>query len=172
MSEHQFPPLVSPEASSSEKVLKLHDWWLSRIPAGRRLPTWSSVDVGELGEWIGWLLVFGILPDRSDAKYRLVGSEIVKRTGYDLTGRMVSQETYTLRPELVMYNLRRICDYGAACLQIDQLTVNRTGYATSRQRLWMPFSEDGSVIDRIVLYHDELTAAVPDHQRESGDRPF
>ena len=108
-------------------------------------------------------MVYGLLPDYSDAEYRLVGNHIVERAGRDLTGSMVSQETYTLRPELVLFNLRRVCHYGGPCLQTNELELNTGGFVRSSERLWMPFSEDDETVNRLLLYHHNIKVvdAVP-----------
>lgn len=156
MSDYEFPPLVDPRDSQSDLVLRLYAWWKSKRPEGLRFPTWSKVDIVDLRDWTGWLMVYGLLPDYSDAEYRLVGNQIVEKAGRDLTGSMVSEETYTLRPGLVLFNLRRICQYGGACLQTNELELNTGGFVRSSERLWMPFSDDGETVNRLMLYHHDI----------------
>ena len=163
MSDYEFPPLLDTLDSQSDMVVQLHAWWNSKRPDGRRFPKWSNIDLVELRKWTGWLMVYGLLPDYSDAEYRLVGNQIVEKAGRDLTGHLVSEATYTLRPDLVLVNLRRICQYGGACLQTNELELNTGGYVRSSERLWMPFSEDGETVNRLMLYHNDIKVldAVP-----------
>ncbi|MCR9175435.1 MAG: hypothetical protein NXI19_05465 [Alphaproteobacteria bacterium] len=156
MSDYEFPPLLDPRESQSDSVLRLFAWWNSNRPVGLPYPKWSEVEIVELRDWTGWLMVYGLLPDCSDAEYRLVGGQIVEKAGYDLTGTTVSKATYTLRPDLVLQNLRRICLYGGACLQTNELEVNSGGFVRSHERLWMPFAEDGETVNRLLLYHHSI----------------
>jgi hypothetical protein len=156
MLNYQFPPLLDPSESASEDIWRLHDWWLSIREPGDRYPKWSNVDIVDLKDCFGWLMVYGLEPDLSDAEYRLVGSMIVERAGYDLTGSRVSEQTYTLTPELVLFNLRRVCERSGCSLQTNPLDVNKTGRTRSFERLWMPFSEDQSTIDRLLIFHHNI----------------
>ena len=98
----------------------------------------------ELKPWMGWLTVYGILPDQSDAKFRLVGTRFAEAAGLDLTGRMLSAQSYSLTPEIVMENLRRIIAHGHACVQQNQIAV-------------IP----GQPVDRVMLFYNKVEVVVP-----------
>ena len=151
----KYSPLLDPRESAAPEVNRLYDWWLER-KGERELPAWSDVDVVELKPWMGWLTVYGIAPDQSDAKFRLVGSHFAKAAGYDLTGRMLSEGSYTCTPAIVMTNLRRIIGHRHACLQSNKILTLRYHYAKPSDRLWLPFAEEGQPVDRIMLYYHKV----------------
>lgn len=92
-----FSPLLDPRESGSAKLIRLYDWWLEQRN-GAAIPAWSTIDVVDLKEWMGWLTVYGILPNQSDAKFRLVGTRFAETAGLDLTGKMLSAQSYSLTP--------------------------------------------------------------------------
>lgn len=156
-----FSPLLDPRKSNNPELIALYDWWLAQREPDRRMPAWSAVDITELKPWMGWLTIYGLLPDRSDAKYRLVGSNFTEAAGYDMQGKMLSEGSYTLTPEIVLANLCRISDHGHACVQENPLEITPTRYARPSQRLWMPFSEDDRIVERILLYYSQVEIMVP-----------
>jgi hypothetical protein len=155
-----FSPLLDPRESGSAKLVRLYDWWLQQRN-GAAIPAWSDIDVIELKEWMGWLTVYGILPDRSDAKFRLVGTRFAETAGLDLTGRMLSAQSYSLTPAIVMENLRRIIAHGHACVQQNQIAVLPYDYLRPSERLWLPFAEPGQPVDRVLLYYHKVEVVVP-----------
>ena len=156
----QFSPLVDPRESNSPKVVRLYEWWLDKMRDGA-IPAWSDIDVIELKPWMGWLTVYGILPDQSDAKFRLVGTRFAEAAGLDLTGRMLSAQSYSLTPEIVMENLRRIIAHGHACGQQNQISVIPYDDLRPSERLWLPFAESGQPVDRVMLFYNKVEVVVP-----------
>jgi hypothetical protein len=156
-----FSPLVDPRASGNPFLIELYEGWLGLRPPGRRMPAWSDAEIIDLKPWMGWLTIYGLEPDRSDARYRLVGSAFAEAAGYDMTGKMLSEGAYTLTPEIVLANLCRISDHGHACVQENPLDITPTRFARPSQRLWMPFAEDDRTVDRILLYYSQVEIVVP-----------
>ena len=63
-SNFKLNPLYDPRESESPTLLALYDWWCG-LRRGKTYPDWSDVDVTELKPWMGWLNIYGLLPDRS-----------------------------------------------------------------------------------------------------------
>lgn len=164
LDDGSFTTLDNPSEHHSSRVRALFEWWVKRIDVSEKYPKWSDIDVIELKPWMGWLVVYDVPNILSDVAYRLVGTFVVQAAGYDLTGKKVSDSSYTLTPDRVLYNIKRIIDHGAACTQSEALIVRSTGSALSTDRLWLPFSEDGRSINRLLLYLDRIEH-IPHHIR-------
>ena len=163
----KFSPLLDPREGSDQKLIDLYDWWLAQRRDGQAMPSWSNVDVIDLKRWMGLLTIYQLLPDGSDAIFKLVGTRIVEAAGFDLTGKRLSAGSYTLTPEIVLANLHRISSHAHACVQTNPIMIAPTGFAKPSERLWMPFSEDGQHVDRILLYYHRVEIIVTDHHQGS-----
>ena len=148
----EVDPLLHPQESEDSKIMGLYDWWKSQKLQHDRLPNWSSVDVIELKPWMGWLIIYGLIDDGADALYRLVGSRFAEIAGVDLTVKCVSKGSYGLKPNIVLEYLRQVSLNGHACFQRNPVELISNISAKHTDRLWMPFSEDGKKVDRIMLY--------------------
>lgn len=164
----QYSPLLDPRVSDAEEVTELYAWWLAQ-KGDKPLPAWSDVEVMELKPWMGWLTIYGMLPDHSDARFRLVGSEFASAVGLDLTGRLLSEQSYSLTPAIVLRNLHRIIAHGHACLQRNPIPIIPNHYARPSDRLWMPFAEPGQPVDRVVLFFHKVEVMVPRFSRGRND---
>lgn len=164
----RFSPLLDPRVSEAPSIVRLYEWWLDR-KLDEPVPAWSGVDVIDLKPWMGWLTLYGMLPDHSDAMFRLVGTHFVEAAGIDLTGRMLSEQSYSLTPAIVLANLRRIISHGHACLQQNPVPALPYNYATPSERLWMPFAEPGQPVDRVLLYYHKVEVVVPRYSQSRKD---
>jgi len=163
---HVYAPILRPEESRVEAVGALYSWW-SKLSGGRRPPRWSDVDVPDLRRWMGWLLIYDILDGGADSRYRLVGSAFAAAAGYDLTGSRLSERCYTLTPEVSLGILRRVVAHRDAAFQADRI-VMLGGCAACEDRLWLPYSEDGDTIDRVMLYFGKVELLVHPFDRRRG----
>ncbi|UUX51333.1 hypothetical protein NUH88_06460 [Nisaea acidiphila] len=50
----------------------------------------DDFSIEKLRDWVGNIMILELDPDREDFRYRLYGSEIASRTGFDMTGKWVS----------------------------------------------------------------------------------
>ncbi len=160
----QFSPLLDPQDSEAKAITDLYRIW-SDTRKGDALPAWSCLNIADLKPWMGWLTVYGIMPDQSDAVFRLVGSRFAAATGIDMTGKKLSEGSYSFTPQIVMENLRRIIAHGHACVQKNPVPTKPHNYARASERLWMPFAEPGQPVDRIMLYFHNLEVLVHPMER-------
>ena len=50
----------------------------------------ADFDVMRLRPWLGYIMILDHLPDQDDFRYRMYGSGISAESGFDMTGRLVS----------------------------------------------------------------------------------
>ena len=79
---------------------QLHDYWLSKHDRGRA-PARADLDpIRDIPTLTPNLMLIDVLPD--GYRVRLQGSEIVRRTGIDLTGRVIDERLFDA-PRLVKW---------------------------------------------------------------------
>lgn len=82
------------DAASHQKIKDFVEfWWSKHTPD--RLPTRSDFDFYEITEWVSHVIIMDVLSNGSDFRYRLIGTRIVEAVGRDLTGKNVSNSSYT-----------------------------------------------------------------------------
>ena len=65
------------------------DYCLSVKPPGD-LADRQEFDVFKLRPWLGFIMILEYLADQDDFRYRMFGTQIAEQSGFDMTGRMVS----------------------------------------------------------------------------------
>lgn len=88
------PPIVvwspSREQLRSEPTRHVLAHW-SSLAAGSRLPDYRQVDPLDLRPALGYVLLLDVLESGRDFRYRLFGSMISRVSGFDLTGKLLSE---------------------------------------------------------------------------------
>ncbi len=92
---HHLPPcrlLWDPqEADLKEEVLQyLLEFWQQRRRADGLLPR-NAIDPVALRRALGYIMLLDVIDGGSDFRYRLYGTIIAERTGFDWTGRRLSE---------------------------------------------------------------------------------
>lgn len=127
-------------------------WSGLRAARGGALPARSQLDVVDLAECWGDLVVLDVVDGGRDFVYRLYGTNVADAYGYDLTGLSVRALPPSAIPFFFDY-------YSAICVERAACFCRRASAPEARVREWdrlsVPFAEDGQVVDRI------FTAAYP-----------
>ncbi|MCR9257145.1 MAG: PAS domain-containing protein [Alphaproteobacteria bacterium] len=152
----QYAPLIDPAKYNHELIRGLAGWWRDQAAAQASddLPDWNKVDKLSLMKWMGWLMVYELVGDGDkvvDARFRLVGTRIVDMAGYDLTGMLLSERSYSMTPEIVIGNLNRIAEHGQPAVQNNRIRT-LGDYAELSDRLWLPFSGEDGNVGTIMIY--------------------
>lgn len=79
-----------PEQLRSEPARHVLAHW-SSLADGARLPGYRQVDPADLRPALGYVLLLDVLEDGWDFRYRLFGSTISSVSGFDLTGKLLSE---------------------------------------------------------------------------------
>jgi len=76
---------------------QLHAYWESRRGADRPYPARDQIDPLDLRFILGSLILLDVEPQPLRYRYRLFGSDIARRQGFDMTGKYLDQHPW---PEL------------------------------------------------------------------------
>src|SRR5262249_49450339 len=115
----------------------------------RSMPARADIDPVDLGFVLGHLLLVEVLPDPTRFKVRLHGSELVRRAGYDLTGKTLD--------ELPMEDFREVARRSftttAETKQPFHSRRERTldGKRQKYETLMLPLSADGETVNMLLI---------------------
>lgn len=138
----------------SGEFLKLYSYWETK-KLSSRLPARRDLMFDELRPWLGHIILFDVLnrhlPDKSDFRYRLVGSAFTLTINIDPTGRNVSDFCLTADPGAALKNLRAIATNRVPrfCTSM-RLCADRRSWTPAR--IFLPLADDGSNVNIIMMY--------------------
>jgi hypothetical protein len=126
-------------------------WWRALADKHGGMPPASlPIDPLALRPALGYLMTLDVMPEAADFRYRLFGSRVAERSGFDLTGKLVSKVPGP--PDGVAWFL---ATYAAAALERAPLYAEHTPWSamsvTRWYRLILPLAgPDGSVARFLV----------------------
>ena len=129
--------------------------------AGRTYPARSDFDPLELRPWLGRISLLDVLPGPPmDFRYRLCGSQTVAQYGLDLTGKRFSEACYIGTPAEAQAAMSELVRIGRVRYRNDPVGDVR-GFASMRERIYLPLAEDGKTIDMILCYQQSRILVHP-----------
>ena len=87
---------MMPEDISNPPLRALYEYWDGKR-AGRAMPRRRDLDPLEMKEWLGRLVLVDVVDDGADFNYRVHGSVLSGRIGFDMTGRLLSSLDHAIR---------------------------------------------------------------------------
>jgi hypothetical protein len=130
-----------PEDISNPPLHALHDYWDGKRH-GRTMPRRRDLDPLEMKTWLGRLILVDVIGDGTDFRYRIHGSVLSGRVGFDMTGRFVSSLDHAIRAA-TMAEYREAYRGRRAIFIPDSSFVDRPYMVFGK--LVLPLSEDDSV---------------------------
>jgi hypothetical protein len=139
------------EISLDPRFRVLLEWW-ERKRAGRAVPDRRDIDAVELGPALLPHLVLVELVGREDCRYRLVGTEVVRRLGFDPTGKRLSEalsggyRAYLMALVDAVTSERRPV-WSSSLMQRPGRPPLET------RRLFLPFTRGGERVEVVLAIH-------------------
>ena len=129
--------------------------------AGLTYPARSDFDPLGLRPWLGRISLLDVLPGPPmDFRYRLCGSQTVAQYGIDLTGKRFSEACYIGSPAEARAAMSEFVRIGKVRYRNDPVQDVR-GFASMRERIYLPLAEDGKTIDMILCYQQSRLLVHP-----------
>lgn len=154
MSEPARQPEVAP-AGLSPQAEAFRAYWDAKR-RGRRMPARADIDPLDMKPWLGEVLLLDVLEGGRDFRYRLVGAMIAYRTGYDMTGKLLSEMPGD--PAAIANYLadhRRAVETRAPVHARYDYISARDSRPVKFERLLLPLSDDGETVNMLLgLRHD------------------
>ena len=131
-----------------DRLLRLRDYWQTKR-AGRRWPSRRDIDPCELRFTLGDLLLVDVLANPLRFRYRLTGSNIVLRVGYDLCGQGPEAIPDPRIRTRVMTAFTQVATMGEPLSESSDRTVGGVRYAYDL--LVLPLSADQQRVDMLLV---------------------
>lgn len=138
----------------------MYDYWLARCDDGR-LPARRDIDPVELGALLPYVLLAEYIEDGRRVRYRLVGTNMVRRWGLDFTGSCVDEIMTGSYRDFLHELFFEVAERRCAVLSAGRFRWD-VGRALSTRRLFMPLAKDGQRVDMVFIgqtFMDEIAPA-------------
>lgn len=147
---------------------QLYLYWDSRRQ-GREFPARRDLDPLDFRFALGHITLLDVLQDPLRFRFRLHGSELTLRAGYDLTGKMVDDLPNPANRAILLERCRSLVETGRAMRVINERRLGKRlfGY----EAVWLPLAGDGHTIDMLmggIVYRDSRAAGPLDWQPDSA----
>lgn len=126
-------------------------YWNGKTREGR-VPLASSFVPQEVRSNLRWIVVIDALPGYADFRYRVVGSSVCEYFLGDGTGKTVREAFSSLgaRAEGLVDLYRRVCESGRPLRMTSPAAVFNDIFFPDYDSLYLPYSIDGTKVDRLV----------------------
>ena len=131
-------------------IRKLVEYWHARC-RGDRLPGRAAIDPCELKPLLPTMFIVDC-PTRDDRDwvYRLIGTEIVSREGYDKTGKSV-RDYFTGAAWPMLRTEYLLCmDEHRPVFRADTAYDRLARESFDFERIFLPLASDGQTVDKII----------------------
>lgn len=142
-------------------IAQLFEYWLTR-KGDHRFPARSDIDPLEMKFALGGITLFDVeRPSEANAgprfRYRLIGADIVRRDGFDLTGRYLDQLPLLQYRTLLLGRLRMIMENPAPLLVHNKQFYDQRWF--DYEAIWLPLAADHVNVD--ILMACQIFADTP-----------
>ena len=136
------------------KIAGIYGYWKAKR-GERAMPARRDLDPIELKPYLGSIILYDVLREPLDFRYRLVGTHIALAMGRDLTGRKLSEVSASEDQAYAMIALGDIVARRVYRFRNDPLRGER-GSFLGRDRIHLPLSEDGVDVTMLLLYFAQI----------------
>lgn len=140
------------DALRSTRIKALHAYW-HELAQGS-VPRRSDIDPTRVKNLLPYLIIAEMSDEPMRVRYRLVGTEVVRFTGMELTGRYlddIKMDDFSLSELLHAY--RSIRDSGQCGIGVAKFTMDDTPLLTT-EYLLCPLRTDSAKIDKCIAIED------------------
>ena len=132
-----------------EDALRILLSYWNEMPRGRNLPLTSELDPLNMRGALGYVMLLGVEDDAWDFRYRVYGTSIAERSGFDATGKLISE--LALHPMEPFF----LASYRACVLRLDYMFARHVPptrvHTASWDRIILPLEDDDGVVNRLLV---------------------
>ncbi|HEX7967848.1 MAG TPA: PAS domain-containing protein [Stellaceae bacterium] len=147
---------------------RLYAYW-DGLRRGREFPARRDVDPLDFPYALGHIALLDVLYGPLRFRFRLHGTALVLRAGYDMTGKMADELPNLANRTKLLERCRRVIETRRPVATIGERAVGR--HTCGFEVLWLPLSDDGNSISMLLgglFYRDEPAATHLDVSRNSA----
>jgi hypothetical protein len=137
---------------------RLYAYW-EGLRRGREFPARRDIDPFDFRYALGHVMLLDVLYQPLRFRFRLHGTALALRAGYDMTGKMADELPNAKNRAMLIERCRTIVERRRPQAVIDNRLLDRSQLWF--EVLWLPLSEDGSAISMLMgaLYYRDEPAA-------------
>jgi hypothetical protein len=140
-----------PAIAGDARVAEFYRYWLARR-GERRFPAPRDIDPVEIPHLLSGILLLDVHYDPLDFEYRLIGGDIVARSGL-IKGKRVRAAALHTPASTTYENYCRVIASGVPqFLRGHAVSVYKPSRKIAVARVHCPLSSDGTVIDKVISY--------------------
>ncbi|MGO8918746.1 MAG: PAS domain-containing protein [Stellaceae bacterium] len=147
---------------------RLYAYWDERRQ-GREFPARSDLDPLDFRYALGHVMLLDVLGDPLRFRFRLHGSVLAQRAGYDMTGKLADDLPDPTNRERLIERCRALVAARQPLAVINERILGRRRFGY--EVVWLPLGEDGRTIDMLMgglVYRDSRAAGPLDWQPDSA----
>jgi len=148
----------------SEAARTLYAFWDAKR-AGRAMPARRDIDPVEMKPWLARLMLIEVVEGGRDFRYRLVGSDVAQRLGFEATGKLQSE--LPAAPEILAQfqaEHRAVVESGRPGFAVHAYVSPVSDRWIKFERLLLPLGEAGGGVTMLLGMRNDLI------DRRTGDR--
>ena len=126
---------------------QLYAYWHDQR-RGRTMPSTRDLDPGDIEFARGFALLIDVLEAPLRFRFRLHGSELAGRAGYDMTGKMVDELPGAENRSVLLRRCRDLVSKRQPLVQRSERVVD--GRMTRYEAVWLPVSDDGERVTMLL----------------------
>jgi hypothetical protein len=140
-------------------LMRLYDYWAERR-RGRSFPSRQDIDPVEFKFALGNVTLIDVLHEPLRFRFRLVGTLMAQRMGWDLTGKMVDETPDAAYRDSIIAAYKQIVETRRPSTVLYERTID--GQARRFEVLRLPLAADGETINMLLLC-PQYFGALPEH---------
>ncbi|HWI27359.1 MAG TPA: PAS domain-containing protein [Stellaceae bacterium] len=147
-----------PDGIETPCLRQLYTYWESRC-GGREFPARRDLDPLDFRTALGHVVLLDVLYEPLRFRFRLHGSDLSLRAGYDMTGKMVDDLPNLANRASLLERCRSVVEARRPLRVVDERPLGRRLFGF--EAVWLPLSADGRTIDMLmggVVYRDSRAA--------------
>jgi hypothetical protein len=140
-----------PSIAGDARVLAFYRYWLA-LRGERRFPARADIEPTNIPHLLSGILLLDVHYDPLDFEYRLIGGDIVARSGL-IKGKRVREAALRTPASTTYENYCRMIASGVPqFLRGHAVSVYKPTRKIAVARVHCPLSSDGTVIDKVISY--------------------
>jgi hypothetical protein len=139
----------------SPSLQRLYAYWQERRRE-REFPARRDIDPLDFRYALGHVMLLDVLREPLRFRFRLHGTALTLRAGYDMTGKMADELPNARNRDMLVARCRAVVERRQPLVTTDERLVGRR--TSAYEVLWLPLSDDGSTISMLMgalYYRDE-----------------
>ena len=141
-------PYSVPEDLLDPQLRRLYAYWAAKR-GGRAMPGRPDIDPLELHFILGNLILIDVLRAPLRFRFRLYGTALAHRAGYELTGRMLDELPATEFRAFVEESFTKVVETGTPRWALRERVMDSKQYRY--ETLLLPLSRDGELVDMLLI---------------------